>query len=73
MALGYRRILGSGGQSLIEPDEFVLSLTGEARAMQVEGRSLRTILLVLGPRGLVNRHGRRLSAATLMRVLAMNN
>ena len=47
----------------------MLALIEEARAMQMEGHSLRTILRVLGPKGLVNRRGRRLSPATLMRVL----
>jgi hypothetical protein len=47
----------------------MLALIEEARAMQKEGRSLRTILRVLGPKGLVNRHGKKLSPSTLMRVL----
>jgi hypothetical protein len=67
--LGYRAVRAEGRPSATEPDEFMLALIEEARAMQREGRSLRTILRVLGPKGLVNRHGKRLSPATLMRAL----
>ena len=69
LPLGYRATRFDGRTSTVEPDEFILGLIDEARAMQAEGHSLRTILRVLGPKGLVNRHGRRLSPATLMRVL----
>lgn len=67
--LGYVSSRGSGRVGTVVPDEFMLGLIEEARAMQADGRSLRTILRVLGPKGLVNRRGRRLSPSSLMRIL----
>lgn len=50
----------------------MLGLIEEARTMQAEGRSLRTILRVLGPKGLVGRNGKPLSVSGLWKILTSN-